>query len=80
MMILSNKFALPVHNSSILSVSSLGVMKVTIEDLNKLGLSVHNLNSSNVDIYIIPSEENTNYTTVNFTWEVEKIEENLIVI
>ena len=71
---------MPVHNSSILSISSTGEMKVKIEDLNKLNLSPQNLNSSNIDIYIKPSLENNNYKTLNFTWEAEKIEENLILI
>ena len=53
-------------------------MKVKIEDLNKLNISVQNFNISNINIYIVPSEENVNYTTLNFTWEAEKIEENLV--
>ena len=55
-------------------------MKIIIEDLNELNLSPQNLNSSNIDIYIKPSQENNNYTTLNFSWEAEKIEENKILI
>ena len=72
-MIVQQNFTFPIQKSFIKSISPTGEMKVIIFNLDKLNVSVQNLNSSNIDLYINPSEINNNYTTLNFTWKAEVI-------
>ena len=73
-MIVQQNFTFPIQKSFIKSISPTGEMKVIIFNLDKLNVSVQNLNSSNIDLYINPSEINNNYTTLNLTWEAEVID------
>ena len=36
-------------------------------------------NTTSLDLYAIPSSQNIEYTSLNFTWEVSQIEEYMIV-
>ena len=38
------------------------------------------INSTNIDIYIIPSPYNTNYTSLNFTWVLQEINRDMLQI
>ena len=79
-MILDGKFTLPVEKSFISSISPIGEVKIIIENLEFLNLIPENLNSSNVELYIIPSLENDKYKTLNFTWETKTIIDNELSI
>ena len=75
-MILERKFTLPVQNSYISSISPTGEIKIIIENLQFLNLIPENLNSSNIELYIVPSLENDKFKTLNFTWETKTIIDN----